>query len=703
MDFENWSPKTCLSFIEEWERSGYRMDYDRDTIPNFYDLDDDGDKLPTSVELGADLNPFNSADAHGDKDSDGLDNLWEYENGTMITDADTDHNGINDGEEYKYWQESLYELWGTWENVNETAVKYIKNPDVDKDNVTDGKEINGWTVKIIVDYDEDNNPISKDVALYGDPLAAYKDPEGNYIDSDEDNIPDIVESLLSNNSTFAKFARLFADPTSEYYDLWTSYNWTIAYFFSVRNNRNFHYYLDLLDANKYSAEQIARYITEWNNTAPHNKSCAENATQWLRDEFNPLITESMAPVITEFHVSTIYEGYVAPLVPNAKAHVVAEIRDVAGISRVRIKSVCPDVFGIMTWTIVKEYDGTQTSVYLDEIIDVTEVSAVLTYNISVNATDTLGNSAEWYKEVDGPIGVVIKTIAKALAMFWDFLCEVGAKILEGLNILFQFIMEIIERLVKPLIDAIKNGLLFIAGKFAYVISEIINLFHGGGSTALYASDNNFDYEIMIGAGLLIALMVSLPIPLFMAVMGGLQVAETVLKPFYPIFVVIPFILLGLLLTAILDAFGANWAFGEIPLYGLPQYMDPFTVLDIVNKIPSEAWWWARWPLVSLSIGKVVGNYIIAWGNSMPFTTAFTFAISMIAFVLYLLSAITSDKAIKQTAAIVGLLSAAWGMRYAISSLKELPNTPITTAATFTWATLGLFVGVLNVCKVFGIS
>ena len=31
-----------------------------------------------------DLNPFNSADAHGDKDHDGPDNLWEYENGTII-------------------------------------------------------------------------------------------------------------------------------------------------------------------------------------------------------------------------------------------------------------------------------------------------------------------------------------------------------------------------------------------------------------------------------------------------------------------------------------------------------------------------------------------------------------------------------------------------------------------------------------------
>lgn len=113
--------------------------------------------------------PFNSADAHGDKDSDGLDNLWEYENGTMITDADTDHDGIKDGAELHYWNV-------TRGIPNETAVEYLKDPDVDKDNITDGKEINGWTVKIIVGYDEENKLISKEVTLYGDPLVAYRAP-----------------------------------------------------------------------------------------------------------------------------------------------------------------------------------------------------------------------------------------------------------------------------------------------------------------------------------------------------------------------------------------------------------------------------------------------------------------------------------------------------------------------------------------------
>ncbi len=344
-----------------------------------------------------------------------------------------------DGNELKYWNE-------TKGLDMDTAVKYCHIPDVDNDSIPDGKEIKGWTVKIIVGYDEENNPTSKDVTLYGDPLAAYRALRkedgslGDYIDSDDDNIPDIVESLLSNNSTFVKFADWALNNDLE---AWNDYSWCIAYFYLIALGEEFSTVYDDIKNNKISA--IKDYENEIKAVAHNDKYKAqiENATSWLRDEFNPLITESMAPVITEFHVSTIYEGYVAPLVPNAKAHVVAEIRDVAGISRVRIKSVCPDVFGIMTWTIAKEYDGPQTSVYLDEIIDVTEYSAVLTYNISVNATDTLGNSAEWYKEVDGPVGAFIKTVANMLRAFWNFLCEVGKVLVKAFEILIEWVKEII--------------------------------------------------------------------------------------------------------------------------------------------------------------------------------------------------------------------------------------------------------------------
>ncbi len=51
--------------------------------------------------------------------------------------------------------------WGGWvnattgERVNDTAISYCKIPDVDHDNITDGKEIKGYKVKIIVRWKSD--------------------------------------------------------------------------------------------------------------------------------------------------------------------------------------------------------------------------------------------------------------------------------------------------------------------------------------------------------------------------------------------------------------------------------------------------------------------------------------------------------------------------------------------------------------------
>ncbi len=52
-----------------------------------------------------------------------------------ITQADTDHDGINDNEELKYWNE-------TRGLDMETAVKYCHIPDVDNDSIPERKEIN---------------------------------------------------------------------------------------------------------------------------------------------------------------------------------------------------------------------------------------------------------------------------------------------------------------------------------------------------------------------------------------------------------------------------------------------------------------------------------------------------------------------------------------------------------------------------------
>ncbi len=107
------------------------------------------------------LDPFYFPDAQGDLDHDGLSNLFEYERNMSINDADTDHDGIDDGAELQYWEHRLSELHSNWseEQILNMSVNYTLNPDVDGDNITDGKEIKGYSVKIITDWDSKGEPM----------------------------------------------------------------------------------------------------------------------------------------------------------------------------------------------------------------------------------------------------------------------------------------------------------------------------------------------------------------------------------------------------------------------------------------------------------------------------------------------------------------------------------------------------------------
>ena len=61
--------------------------------------DSDGDGIPDDVEQRFGLDPNNPVDALDDPDHDGLTNLQEYQHGTELTQADTDGDGLLDGDE----------------------------------------------------------------------------------------------------------------------------------------------------------------------------------------------------------------------------------------------------------------------------------------------------------------------------------------------------------------------------------------------------------------------------------------------------------------------------------------------------------------------------------------------------------------------------------------------------------------------------
>jgi hypothetical protein len=60
--------------------------------------DSDHDGMPNRWEIRHNLNPHH-ANARGNPDRDGLSNLGEFRHGTKPHDADTDNDGIDDGDE----------------------------------------------------------------------------------------------------------------------------------------------------------------------------------------------------------------------------------------------------------------------------------------------------------------------------------------------------------------------------------------------------------------------------------------------------------------------------------------------------------------------------------------------------------------------------------------------------------------------------
>ena len=148
-----------------------------------------------------------------------MNNLFEYHNGPNIQDADTDHDGINDGAELHYW------------NITrgldmDTSIAYCTIPDVDGDNIPDGKEIKGYSVKIITGWKSDGTPISRMRYISPDeldPLTPYANSTGVWTDTDRDGIPDVAETYLSNRSLWGKFQ-------SGYPQLWSDYSFILSYF-----------------------------------------------------------------------------------------------------------------------------------------------------------------------------------------------------------------------------------------------------------------------------------------------------------------------------------------------------------------------------------------------------------------------------------------------------------------------------------------
>ena len=138
--------------------------------------DRDHDGMPNKWEKRYHLNPRKKSDARRDYDRDGLSNLAEYRSRTKPRDADSDNDGVKDGDEDRDRDHV--------DNANE-AVEHTSptNPDTNHNGRRDGRE----------DADHDHLSNAAEDVTGNDPVDPDTDNDGvkdGYDDANHDGIDD---------------------------------------------------------------------------------------------------------------------------------------------------------------------------------------------------------------------------------------------------------------------------------------------------------------------------------------------------------------------------------------------------------------------------------------------------------------------------------------------------------------------------------
>jgi outer membrane protein assembly factor BamB len=177
--------------------------------------DADIDGLPDWWEGANNLSANDAQDAQSDLDGDGLTALEEYDLNTSATNADSDADGLSDGDEFFIHQSNPLSQDSDGDGLNDgeeaALLTDLNNADSDNDQISDYDEVNLYnTSPLAVDSDNDGmsdwyevsnnlNPIEDDSSAdsdadglnNGEEFSAGTDP--NNADTDGDSLTDFDE------------------------------------------------------------------------------------------------------------------------------------------------------------------------------------------------------------------------------------------------------------------------------------------------------------------------------------------------------------------------------------------------------------------------------------------------------------------------------------------------------------------------------
>ncbi len=183
-----------------------------------YNIDADNDGMPAPWELANGFDPDNPADALTNADTDGLNNLQEYQNETDPRNADSDADWLRDDIEVNTYFSNPNDIDSDGDGLLDFNEAYLGLSPIQKDTDGDGME-DKWELDNGLDPLDPADATADADADGLDNLGEFQfDTDPNYRDSDGDWLPDGTEVYVSG--TDPQNPDTDADGELDFSELW---------------------------------------------------------------------------------------------------------------------------------------------------------------------------------------------------------------------------------------------------------------------------------------------------------------------------------------------------------------------------------------------------------------------------------------------------------------------------------------------------